>query len=297
MPNNMNPQLGQPKIIAALPAYNEEKYIGTVVLKARQHVDEVIVVDDGSTDETAHVAELAGATVVRHGKNKGYGAAIQAILAEAKKRSPDVLVIFDADAQHDPSDIPAAVKPILDGYDLVIGSRKQQKGNVPLYRHFGQKILSSASGFLSKTNQLDSESGFRVFSARAITELELRQNGMAVSAETIAVAAEKGLKITDIPISVTYTKDGSSLNPITHGLGNLNWIIAAISERRPPFFFGISGIILIVLGILAGVRTVYIFYSAGGIATGTVLISILLLILGAFSMFAGIILQVIKKRR
>ena len=296
MPNNMNAQLNQPKIIAALPAYNEEKYIGTVVLKARQHVAEVIVVDDGSTDGTAHIAELAGATVVRHGTNKGYGAAIQSILTEAKKRAPDVLVLFDADAQHDPSDIPAAVKPILEGYDLVVGSRKQQKGNVPLYRHFGQKILSYASRFLSKTNLVDSESGFRVFSARAITELELRQNGMAVSAETIAEAAEKGLRITDIPISVTYTKDGSTLNPIAHGLGNLNWLITAISERRPLFFFGISGIILIVLGMLAGARTVYLFYSAGGIATGTALISILMLILGAFSIFTGIILQVIRKR-
>lgn len=291
------PHLAQPRVLVALPAYNEEKYIGTVVLNARQYAGEVIVVDDGSTDETAHVAELAGATVVRHLENKGYGAAIQTILTEAKKRAPDVLVLFDADAQHNPSDIPAAVKPILEGYDLVVGCRDQQKGDVPSYRRFGQKVLSYFSRLLSRTDLTDSESGFRAFSPKAITELELRQNGMTVSAETIAAAAEKGLKITDIPISITYTKDGSTLNPITHGLGNLAWLMAMISERRPLFFFGLSGLILLVLGLLAGVRTFYIYSSVGEIATGTALISILLLIVGVFSIFTGIILNVIAKRR
>ena len=85
----------QPKILVAMPAYNEEKYIGSVVLKARQYVDDVIVVDDGSTDDTAEIARLAGATVIRHEENKGYGVAVRRLLAEAKRRAADVVVPRD----------------------------------------------------------------------------------------------------------------------------------------------------------------------------------------------------------
>jgi len=113
-------------VLAGIAAYNEARYVGSVVLQARQYVDEVIVIDDGSTDNTARVAELAGATVIRHNENRGKGAAIQSILTEAKKRNPDILVLLDADAQHDPNEIPVLIKPISKGFDLVIGSREAQ---------------------------------------------------------------------------------------------------------------------------------------------------------------------------
>lgn len=288
---------GRPQIIAAIPAYNEEHYIGSIVLKTRQYVDEVVVVDDGSTDQTAKVARLAGATVIQHERNKGYGATIQTLLNEAKKKKPDILVLLDGDYQHNPDEIPRLVQPISEGYDLIIGSREQQKDNIPRYRRIGQKVIFYFSGILSGKKLTDSESGFRAFSKRAIATLELKENGMAVSAETIANAAEKGLKITERPISIRYTKDGSTLNPVVHGFGVLGRIITMISERRPLFFFGVSGAILIVLGILAGIRVVNIFGGGGGIAIGTALISILLLIIGILSIFTGMILHVLTRRR
>ena len=298
------------KVIVAMPAYNEEKYIGTLVLEAKQYADEVIVLDDGSTDETSKIARLAGATVIRHEQNKGKGAAIQSILAEAKRRAPDALVLLDADAQHHTEDIPKLVTPILNKEaDIIIGSRflkptqgtqlaQQTQGTqVPFYRRIGQKVLLHSTYILSGKKLTDSESGFRVFSREAITLLELRENGMSVSAETIAAAADRGLKVTEIPISITYTRDGSTLNPVSHGVGVLARIIAMISERRPLLFFGLGGGISTLLGLLAGARVLSISAAGGGVATGIALVSALLLTIGIFSIFTGVILNVLIKRR
>lgn len=288
----------QPKILVALPAYNEERYIGSVILRARQYADEVIVLDDGSTDATSEIARLAGATVIRHEENKGYGAAIQSLLAEAKRKNPDVLVLLDADAQHNPDEIPSLIKSIIsEGSDLVVGSRKQQKAKIPAYRRIGQGVLSYFSSILSKEKLSDSESGFRVFSRKAITVLEPRESGMAVSAETIADAAEKGLKITEVPISVAYTKDSSTLNPVRHGVGVLARILAMISERRPLVFFGLGGGILVVFGLIAGVRTLYIFSNQGTLPPGNALLAVLFLTIGVFSIFTGIILHTLASRK
>ena len=173
-------ELTNPRIVVAMPAYNEERYIGTMVLQARKYTDEVIVIDDGSTDGTAEVSSLAGASVIRHSKNKGKGAAIQSILNEVKEKIPDVLVLLDADSQHNPDEIPRLIKPILEGYDLVIGSRKDAKESIPFYRRIGQKILLQSTRILTRNKISDSESGFRAFSRRAITELKLKQKGFAV---------------------------------------------------------------------------------------------------------------------
>ena len=289
---------GKPKLAAAIPAFNEEKYIGTVVLKTRQYVDEVIVVDDGSSDKTADVARLAGATVIRHEENKGYGASIQTLLTEAKKKDLNILVLLDADAQHNPDEIPELIKPISEGFDLVIGSREQRANDIPRYRRIGQRVISYFAHILSGEKVSDSESGFRVFSKKAIASLELRESGMAISAETIAKAVANGLKITERPISIRYTENGSTLNPVLHGFSVLGRIIAMISERRPLFFFGLGGAIVIILGFLAGIRVVSVTLGGGGIAavTGTALVSILLLVIGVLSLFTGIILNAIRKR-
>jgi glycosyltransferase involved in cell wall biosynthesis len=284
------------KALAGIAAYNEAKYVGSIVLQARQYVDEVIVVDDGSTDNTARVAALAGATVVRHNENRGKGAAIQSILAEARKRNPDVLVLLDADAQHDPNEIPILIKPISEDFDLVIGSREAQDDKTPRYRRIGKKVISSSTRFASKTDIFDSESGFRALSPKAISELELQEKGFAIESEMITRAAAKDLKITEVPISNIYTTDGSTLNPIRHGIDVLSRITVMISQRRPLFFFGLAGGISLMAGLITGLRVLRIFTATGEVAIGTTILTTLFIVAGILSIFTGIILNALSRR-
>ncbi|MBI2861003.1 MAG: glycosyltransferase family 2 protein [Chloroflexi bacterium] len=284
----------QLRVIAAMPAFNEERYIGSMVLRTRQFVDEVVVVDDGSADATAEIARLAGASVVRHETNRGYGAAIQSIIAEARKRDADVLLLIDADAQHNPAEIPSLVKPLLDGYDLVIGTRREQGENIPFYRRIGLKILRRSTNILSDAKLSDTESGFRGFSRKAIAMLKLRENGMAASAETVAEASRLGLRMTEVPISIIYSRDSSTLNPVAHGMQVLARVVAMISERRPLFFFGLGGSILVALSLVAGGMLLRILAPPATAALA--LAAALFLVVGICGIFTGLILHVLVKR-
>jgi glycosyltransferase involved in cell wall biosynthesis len=279
-----------------MPAFNEEKYIGSLVLKTRQYVDEVIVVDDGSTDNTAEIARLAGARVIQHEGNKGYGAAIQRIFAEAKKIDPDILVILDADAQHRPQEIPSIVKPIQDNdYDCVIGSRRDQAKKIPFYRRIGQMIILHSVKTISENTLTDSECGFRAFSRKAIHAIELKENGMAVSAETVAEASRKNLKIKQVPVTATYSSDSSTLHPMRHGFSVFTRILVMISEQRPLFFFGLGGSIVVIVGLVFGVRVLSLYSESNILPTGNTLVSVVLIVVGMFSVFTGFILSTLQK--
>jgi glycosyltransferase involved in cell wall biosynthesis len=284
-------------VLAGIPAYNEARYVGSIVLQARQYVDEVIVVDDGSTDNTARVAELAGATVIRHDENTGKGAAIQSILAEAKTRNPGTLVLLDADSQHDPNEIPALIKAISKGFDLVIGSREAQKERTRTYRRIGQKVLSHSIRLASKTNISDSQSGFRALSPKAINELGLKEKGFAIESEMIARATDKNLRITEVPVSNIYTADGSTFNPVRLGVGILSRIIVMVLQRRPLFFFGLAGGILLVAGLITGIRVLNIAAIEGVLAMGSTILTALFIIAGISSIFTGIILNALSRRK
>ena len=155
--------------IAAMPAYNEANSIANVILGCRKYVDKVVVVDDGSCDNTAELAESLGAYVVRHETNKGYGAALKNCFETAKKLDASAMVIIDSDGQHDPREIPKLLDPLKDGFDLVIGSRfvNGNGKNVPAYRKVGMKVLDVATCIAGGLNVTDSQSGFRAYGKKS----------------------------------------------------------------------------------------------------------------------------------
>ncbi len=283
-------------IIVGMPAFNEAKYVGSLVLQILPYADEVVVVDDGSTDRTAQIAEMAGAKVVRHGSNMGYGSAIRGLLREGLQRNAEVLVILDADAQHDPSEIPTLVQAIRDGADVVIGSRAAQQHRIPAYRRFGQRVIGGFTRLASKSSVGDTESGFRAYSRHALETLKLKETGMAVSAEIVSAASAQGLTVREVPITVSYDTDGSTLHPVRHGLSVLSRVMVMISERRPLLAFGSLGFISIVAGIIIGVIVIRVLQVQQVLQVGSAMISILLLTMGMLSIATGLILNVLSRR-
>ena len=285
----------QPKIIAAIPCFNEDRFIGSVVLKAKNYVDQVIIIDDGSTDKTAMVAEQAGAMVVKHDCNKGKGVAVSTAFDKAKEMGCKALVLLDGDGQHDPADIPRLLKPVLDGQaDMVVGSRFLQiKSSMPRYRIWGQRVLTFFTNLGSQVKLTDSQSGFRAFSQKAIEALSFVEKGLSVESEMQFLAKEAGLRITEVPVSVTYY-DRPKRSPLAHGMGVLNSIVGLISRRIPLFFFGIPGLVMLAFGVYEGLRVVQGYNTYGDFWLGPALIAVLLCIVGALSLFTGLILYTIR---
>jgi len=213
------------KIIAVIPCLNEEHFIGDVVLKTIKYVDEVIVIDDGSKDATARVAQDAGAEVISHPSSRGAGAATRTGLDAALKAGADIVVTLDGDGQHDPCEIPLVVKPVVDGKaDLVIGSRFLTEAKVFLYRKFGIDVITFLYNTGHKVKISDAQSGFRAYSRKAIERINITYTGFGFSIETLVQARKYGLTICEAPVTCIYHDYGSTENPVTHGL-SVAWAV------------------------------------------------------------------------
>ncbi|RZN30973.1 MAG: glycosyltransferase family 2 protein, partial [Methanosarcinales archaeon] len=268
------------KIVAGIPAYNKQYQVCGVIHAIAEYVDETLVVDDGSADNTAILAERAGAVVILHDANRGKTAAIQTLINEALSRGADVLVLLGADGQHNPDEIPTLVKPVLhDGYEFVLGSRRlkesKKDGKKPFIRPFGQFVLKPSWGTITKNDCSDPECGFRALSRRAMEVMKFRGAGFTVEAEMICLARTHGLKSTEVPVTEVYIENGLTLNTGKHEFGNLKTIFSWISEERPLFFFGVMGLVLAITGLVIGAKVLYIVTTSGGVAIGTALVSML----------------------
>jgi len=283
------------RICAVIPAYNEEDNIAEVVKKTMEYVDSVIVVDDGSEDDTAHIAEMMGAKVVRHGVNKGYGSAIKSCFDVARRFDADITVILDGDGQHPPDRIPDLIRPVRDdGVDIVVGSRFLETPNgIPSYRRFGINVLNKVTMLFSKEN-LDSQSGFRAYSKRAIHLLNPTERGMGVSSEILIKAKEYGLNVEEVPVNIRYDVGKPSQNPIDHGVDVIVSMIKLIGQKRPLVFFGFSGLVSFITGMFLGWWVLDNFNQTHALPVGMALVTSIFIITGIFLMGIGMTIYVIQ---
>ncbi|KKQ78888.1 MAG: Glycosyl transferase family 2, partial [Candidatus Daviesbacteria bacterium GW2011_GWA1_38_7] len=199
------------KIVIAVPAFNESQVIFKVLkslprrLKGVSNVD-VVVIDDGSLDQTLKEAQRADVNIVRHLLNRGLGAAIKTGFSWAKKQNADIVVTFDADGQHDPRDISKLIQPIiLKKADVVIGSRFLNKQVIPSDRFLLNWFANFATFILYGVLSTDSQSGLRAFSKKTIDLIDFKADRMDFSSEILLEAKRHNLKVIEVPIKAIYT--------------------------------------------------------------------------------------------
>jgi len=278
--------------LVCIPAYNEELHIENLIKSAQNHVDSVVVCDDGSTDDTADIAEKAGAIVISHKTNKGYGAAIISLFEYARNNNAEIMITLDGDGQHNPNQIPLLLNTITQhNVDVVIGSRFLNKNtDAPGYRQRGIKIITSAANYGADLKVSDSQSGFRAYSKNAIDAIHPTEEGMSVSTEILLKISNKGLSLAEIPITVSYNGDTSEHNPISHGMSVLANTIKYVSIKHPLPFYAIPGIAFIFAGLITGGIFLDTYLNQQTVFFGSLLASVVLFLLGAILCVTSIIL-------
>jgi glycosyltransferase involved in cell wall biosynthesis len=217
------------KTLAIIPAYQVGDHIKNVIERTKIHIEDIVVVDDGSNDGTGDIARNCGVTVIRHSHNRGKGAALKSGFQYAIEREFDMIITLDGDNQHDPEYIPA----FLDRYgkigaDLIIGSRAGDKADMSFPRRCSNFLTSRILTFLLETGIEDSQSGFRLIKVSMLKNIRLRSDRYQLETEIIIKAAKAGRKIDFVPIKVYYGKKFPS--SIKHLADTLRWILLVMEE-------------------------------------------------------------------
>lgn len=291
------------EVLVGIPAYNEENSIRDVVTEAKKYSDSVVVVDDGSRDDTANAAREAGAEVIEHEVNKGYGNALKTIFQEANLRQAGHLVILDGDGQHEALDIPRLVKHQKEtDSEIVIGSRflENSETDLPLYRHLGIKTVNVFTnlslGLIRPSSTIrDTQSGFRAYDSQAISTLAESQDigdNMGASTDILHHADNHNYDIQEIETTVNYdVGNTSSLHPVTHGLSLIQNLLTTIEKKRPILFLGVPGFFSTFIGLGFGYWTIQSYINTGSFPLGGAISSTFFALAGIFAGFTAIILH------
>ncbi|PIZ71119.1 glycosyltransferase family 2 protein [Candidatus Peregrinibacteria bacterium CG_4_10_14_0_2_um_filter_43_11] len=263
------------KLVIYMPAFNEEVRIGATLDSLPHQLDgidgiEVLVIDDGSTDNTKSVAEKYGATVYSHATNKGVGAAFHTGVNQSLERGADIVVSIDADGQFNPKDIPNLIRPILKGEaDFVTGNRFHQEGVRPKFmsrvKYWGNRQIARLVSSIARRSVRDVSCGFRAYSGEALLKLNLVER-FTYTQETILDLSHKELTIAEIPISVEYFADRVSRvagSIFKYAVGTFLIILRFYRDHQPLRFFGIVGILIFLMGLGLDVWLIIHYFQIG----------------------------------
>ncbi|WP_162993828.1 glycosyltransferase family 2 protein [Halalkalicoccus subterraneus] len=292
-------------VLVGIPAYNAADSIGRVVKKVKAFADHVLVVDDGSADATAKQAREAGAEVVSHKRNRGYGGALQTIFRQANDHGTDLLVTLDADEQHDPRTIPRLIEATTTSTaDIVIGSRYTDDAatDLPFVRSIGLGIVNLLTnwsmGRLSPHNWiLDTQSGFRAYSSEAIESLAFTDrigDGMWASTNILYHAQQEGFDFTEVGTTIRYdVEQGSTEGALSHGFGLVKNISRFAQRTHPLLLLGVPGVLCAIIGIFVAILSLqFVLLSQFSLALVAYVVSSAGLLLFGFSlMFLGVLLH------
>ncbi len=199
------------KIFAILPARNEALTISKVIIAAKKYVYSVIVVDDGSEDDTAKVSRRAKAVVLTHIVNLGKGAALKTGCDYALRQGAKILIVLDSDGQHDPKELPQFIKA-LKSSDLVTGVRQFDK-QMPFVKRAWNFGISKLFSFLYGTEVHDQQSGFRAFTVDTYKKIRWKSTDYLVETEMLVNLLKRGLSLKEVPIKTIYTRDHGGVSP------------------------------------------------------------------------------------
>lgn len=292
-------------IVITIPAYNESATIGNIISNIKKVMSntrysyKILVVDDGSKDNTAKLAKQAGAIVFSHPKNYGLAEAFKTEIEKALELNADIIVHFDADGQYLSEDIPKLLKAVEDGSELVLGNRfKSDLMHMPLIKRLGNRAFSEVISQVTGMKIEDAQTGFRAFTNEVAKKVEI-SSLHTYTQEQIIRAVKQKFRIKEIPITFKPRKSGKSRlvkNPLEYAVRAWINIFRIYRDYEPLRFFSMFGLLFLFAGLLIGILIIYSVLMTGTVGgLPRVMLSVLFISIGVQIILFGFLADILRK--